>query len=321
MKKLRRGFTLLELIIVIVILGIVAKFGVELLIRAYDYYIQSLAEHRYQTQSEVAVEQIANRLQYRLPGSEIVRQSNTANFQTTGFTTLASTVDDGSSITVLEWVGVDADGWRGDENSPLPTWSGFIDVEGTIANPVNTLLVTRGSDMTRVDNVIQSLSPSRASATWNGNGLGLFFIQDSNFNVMNGFGWDGVAPIADQNRTVHPVNRNTADNNFTAAVGNFQGQKIYEFYKLSWTAYALEHDTTDPLHRVIRLYYDYRPWNGDTYRQRRDGSTPPSVVLMDNVDTFRYLSIGDAIKVQVCVRDVNLFTTGAFSICKEKTVF
>lgn len=317
MRKIRRGFTLLELIIVIVILGIVAKFGVELLIRAYDYYIQSLAEHRYQAQSEVAVEQVANRLQYRIPGSEIVRQSNTANFQTTGFTSLASTTDDNSTITILEWVGVDADGWRGDENSRLPTWSGFIDVEGTIADADNTILVTRGSDMTRVGNVIAALSPSRATGTWNGNGLGLFFIQDTNFNVMNGFDWNGTAAI-DQSGTVHPVNRRVADNNFTATVGNFQGRKIYEFYKLSWTAYALEHNTAS---HQLRLYYDYRPWNGDRYTLRADNTVPPSVVLMENVDTFRYLSIGDAIKVQVCIRDTNLFSTGAFSICKEKTVF
>lgn len=301
MKTIRRAFTLLELVIVIVILGIVAKYGVELLIRAYDYYIQSLSESRFQAQSEVAVEQIANRLSYRLPGSEIVRQGSL-----TTFTPLASTTDDPSStVTILEWIGLDADGWRGDGASTRPTWSGFIDVDGTIALGTGneTQLMTPESNTSRVTNAVTALLPSGTMGN-----MGLFFIQDTNFNVMNGLGWN--AQVTDQTRTVHPVN-STVNDRLAAAVTNFSNQKIYEFYKLSWTAYALRHDRTTG---ELRLIYNYRPWDGQTF------ANGTSVVLMQNVDTFRYLSIGDAIKVQVCTRDLNL-TTGAYSVCKEKTVF
>lgn len=299
MRKLRRAFTLIELIIVIVILGIVAKYGVELLIRAYDYYIQSLSESRFQAQSEVAVEQIANRLSYRLPGSEIVRQGSLSTF-----TPLASTTDDPTSnVTILEWIGLDGDGWRGDGGSTLPTWSGFIDVDWTMTLAADQLM-TPESNTTRINAVLSTLAPS---GTFTGN-LGLFFLQDTNFNVTQGLGWNGI--VTDQTRTVHPVD-SSANDRLAATVTNFTGQKIYEFYKLSWTAYALRHDRTTG---ELRLIYDYRPWDGQTYQ---NGT---SVVLMENVDTFRYLSIGDAIKVQVCTRDLNL-TTGAYSVCKEKTVF
>lgn len=303
MRKLRRGFTLLELIIVIVILGIVAKFGVELLIRAYDYYIQSLSESRFQAQSEVAVEQIANRLSYRLPGSEIVRQGSDL---ITAFTPLASTTDDpASDVTIFEWIGIDADGLRGDGTSTNPTWSGFIDVDGTMGLAAD-LLMTEGSSTARINGVVNSLLPT--SGGFYGS-FGLFFIQDTNFNVVNGLGWSGA--ITDQTRTAHPVN-SLSDNRLSSDTATgFAGQKIYEFYKLSWTAYALRHDRTTG---ELRLIYNYRPWDGQTYE---NGT---SIVLMENVDTFRYVSIGDAIKVQVCTRDINL-TTGAYSVCKEKTVF
>lgn len=305
MKKNRKAFSLLELIFVIVIMGIVGKFGVELLFQAYNHFLINTAENRFQAQSEATVEQVASRLAYRIPGSEIVRQQSTG---LNTFGSIATVADDGIvNTTVFEWVGYDIDGFRGDGNSTRPTWSGFIDLAAS-QGQANTVLVSPESNMTRVNTTITALSPSG----FNGNGLGMFFIQDSNFDVINGFGWNGAA-IVDQLSTVHRVN--AANNQLTANVGNFGGQKIYEFYKLSWTAYALEHNATTG---QLWLHYDYRPWNGQTYL---NGS---AVLLMENVDTFSLRSIGDAIKVQACIRDRSLFTNNAakeFSICKEKTVF
>lgn len=303
MVKLRRAFTLIELIIVIVVMGIVAKFGIELLIRAYDYYIANLAENRFQVQSEVAVEQIAARLRYRIPGSEVV------SFDGGAATSAASAADDPTANAVIfQWIGYDIDGWHGDGSSVLPTWSGLIDLNATMPL-ANTTLSTPETNVTRINDMITALSPKRAAGTWTGNGFGLFFINDANFNVSTGFGWDGAA-INDQTHTTHPVNV-INDNQLVATNGNFSGQNIYEFYKLSWTAYALVHNRSG----TLTLYYDYRPWNGDTY------ASGSSAVLMEHVDGFRVQSLGDAFKVHVCIRDDKLFNEGAFSICKEKTVF
>lgn len=307
-RNIRKAFTMLELIIVIVIMGIVGKFGVELLFQGYNYYLYNLADNRFQSHSEAAVQQIANRLQYRIPGSEIVRQSIGG---LNNYTPIATVADDNSPITILEWVGYDIDGWRGDGGNTLPTWSGFIDIDMTKANGSTPDLNTSESNSTRILAVWNALSPRN----FNGTGAGLFFVQDTNFNVRDGFGWNGAA-IGDQTRTAHRVNVVNGNNNrLSATVGNFSGQNIYEFYKLSWTAYALEHNATSG---QLRLYYDYRPWNGETY------ANGASVLLMENVDTFRFRSAGDALKIQVCIRDSSLFqanATGAFSICKEKTVF
>ena len=65
----------------------------------------------------------------------------------------------------------------------------------------------------------------------------------------------------------------------------------------------------------LTLYYGYQPWNGQTYLQGK------SQVIMQNVDTFRFRTLGDLIKVQLCVRDANVSRDGGYSICKEKTVF
>lgn len=309
--QVRKAFTMLELVFVIVIMGIVGKFGVELLFQAYNYYLYNQADNRFQAQSEAAVEQIANRLQYRIPGSEIVRLDNAPGVYNSPASVNQALVN-AANVTVLEWVGYDIDGWRGDGNSTLPLWSGFIDVKATKANGNTAILNTSETNASRILNVWQALSPSG----FNGVGAGVFFVQDSNFNVQSGFGWDGNL-IANQTTTVHRVNVTAGnDNILSTTVSTFSGQNIYEFYKLSWTAYALVYDKAA---RTLTLYYDYRPWNGQSY------ANGTSEVLMENVDTFRFRSAGDAMKVQVCIQDAKLFQdnngTGAFSICKEKTVF
>ncbi|WP_345981080.1 type II secretion system protein [Sulfurimonas sp. HSL3-2] len=66
---------------------------------------------------------------------------------------------------------------------------------------------------------------------------------------------------------------------------------------------------------TLTLYYDYQPWKGETYQNGK------SQIIMEDVDTFRFRSVGDLIKVQLCVTDSNISTSGGYSICKEKTVF
>lgn len=66
---------------------------------------------------------------------------------------------------------------------------------------------------------------------------------------------------------------------------------------------------------TLTLYYDYQPWKGETYINGK------SAVIMEDVDTFRFRSVGDLIKVQLCVTDSNISREGGYSICKEKTVF
>jgi len=128
---MRRGFTLLELIFVIVILGVMSKFGVELLYKIYVSYVSSNTLNRVQGQSELAVEQIANRLKYRIKDTTVAKVGN-SSLQPIG--------NLGAGYTTIEWIGVDLDGWRG---VGTPLWSGLIDLNNGATN--NASLVSPGS--------------------------------------------------------------------------------------------------------------------------------------------------------------------------------
>lgn len=315
----KSAFTLIELMIVIVVMGIVGKYGIELLIQAYDYYILNAAQNRFQVQSQTAVEQAAARLQYRIPETLVVRQTAVANGiggLEAAMAPIASAVDaGGDQITALEWIGYDIDGWRGDGTSTNPTWSGIIDVDNPAAIAAGNYLVSPGSDTGRITSVIGALS----NTALNQDAAVMFYIGDKNINVMSGYGLDRTV-INDQTRNIHRLVGNANVNEFVANGGAFAGTDVYEYYRLAWSAYALVHDKSTG---NLWLYYDYRPWLGDNLVTRNDGSVTPHSLLMENVDTFRFRSIGDAMKLQICIKDQDLFDNASkeFAVCKEKTIF
>jgi prepilin-type N-terminal cleavage/methylation domain-containing protein len=276
---MRKGFTLLELIFVIVIMGIMAKFGVELLYKTYENYIQSNTFNRLENESEMAVKQIANRLQYRIKDSTIARIGPAGDPVPIGSIS--------GNETVLEWIGIDIDGWR---SSGAPLWSGFVDLRASTAG--------------------QLFSPGGGAA---GNGA-LFFIG-SDVDLTSNFGW-GTGSIGDQSASMHPVSITAGTvggqngSIITPDGGDFSDATggVYEFYQFSKTAYAISLEGS-----TLMLYSGYQPWDGGTMANGR--------VLMENVKSFQFASVGDTIIVQVCLTDNNAAGLGEYSLCKEKVVF
>ena len=297
MRKIRNAFTMLELIFVIVIMGILSKFGVEFLVQAYKNYTFSTINNTLQSNSATTLEFIASRLQYRIKDSVIGKNSADA----TDFKALGSAT--GSNYNVLEWVGADIDGFRGDTNS---TWSGIIDVGHASAS--NTVLVSPGTNTTQINSLIATLSNSDI------NDSAIYFIG-ADSDVQTGYGWNGSA-ITNQQAVMHPIQSVTGEvSQFAPRVGNFTGTEVFEYYKLAWSAYALilvDYDT-DGSTDDLMLYSDYQPWDGETYdnAHRKD-------LLMKNVDTFQFMAIGSIIKVQICI---NSDLKEDYSICKEKTIY
>jgi len=298
----RYAFTMIELIFVIVVMGIIGKFGVEFLAQAYKSFIFANVNHTLQSNSATTVEFIASHLQYRIKDSVIVRTDTELTTTPPGFTALSSAVP-GTSYTVLEWVASDIDGFRG---YSTPYWSGIIDLDASS----NTILESPATDTGLVDSLIDILSYTDSSIS----DAALYFIGSN--NDINGYGWDGVA-ITEQNTSVmHPIQAGTGPaTQFAPSVDDFSQVTVYEYYKLAWTANAIaieSYSSTSKMGDLV-FYYDYQPWNGQFFK-----NDAKRVVLMENVSTFRAIAVGDIIKIQVCTKS-NLVEE--YSICKEKTIF
>jgi hypothetical protein len=302
---------MIELIFVIVIMGILAKFGVEFLAQAYNNFILSKTNNALQSKSASAVETIASRLQYRIKDSIIARE-NTLNFQGLPSSTY------GDNARVLEWIASDIEGFRGHEwplhsGHSWPLWSGIIDLKASTA----TLLKSPESNTTALNTQIKALSHGSGTDI---NDTALYFVGSN--SDIDGYGWGGA--ITDQNSAMHPIKAAGIDefipvNGATKESNSFAGIDVYEFYQLAWTAYAVVHSEDGNL----SLHYDYQPWNGDTYLVKADGSATKNNLIMQNVSTFRFKAIGSVVKIQVCVKSdiINGNEDGGYSLCKEKTIF
>lgn len=309
---------MLELVFAIVVIGILAKFGVEFLAQAYRSFIYTNVNHSLQSQSENAVELIASRLQYRIKDSVIARTQQ-ATFVPVSE---ANTTD----YIVLEWIGEDIEGFRG---TTTPYWSGIVDMNhpnlsGTnIISPANTINTATAS------NLINILSYGDSTL----NDAALYYVG-SNQNIL-GYGWSGTynannsLPMNNSEASIHPINAALV-NSFTITQPLPAGfQDVYEYYKIAWTAYAIvmQNYGTNPDNPdtgQLMLYYDYQPWLGENYWN--DGK---SALLAENVSSFQFTTMGSLLKVKVCIKsgfidglanDVS-GTKQGYALCKDKTIF
>ena len=312
MIKKRSAFTLLEMVFVIIIMGFLAKFGVEFLAQAYRSYIYTHENSKLSNSSSMAVELIATRLQYRIKDSVIIR--NADNFS--DFKTLEGETET-SGYNVLEWIGYDRIGFMGNTTNNTLAWSGILDKEYSHQIPTPPDLYSPKTNTTAINNFIQNLSENALDINDSA-----IYIMSSESDVKSDYGWDGSA-INDQNHTIHPIKSDTNISKFVSA--NSDDFKMLNMnlddarYKLIWSAYAIVYTPGSNYDGNLTLYYNYQPWNGEKYS---DGN---SSILMEHVSAFRKRQSFNVIKIQVCTKSDLVKNSDTdekqYSVCKERTVY
>lgn len=290
------AFTMIELLFVIVIMGILGKFGVELLAQAYENFLYTKINNKLQDQSAAAVEFVARRLSYRIPDSVIGRENNTSYAGIQG-------IDPNKNYVALEWVQRDIENWRA---LTTPAWSGIADLNASS----NSSISTPDTNVIEINATIDALSNEDSSIA----DAAIYFIG-SNSDANSSYGWQGVA-VEGVGSAMHPITAPYANNVFD---GNFSGVDLYEYYQLSWTAnaVAIEDDGKGNGTYNLVYYYDYQPWKGERY----NSATTKKQTIMENVPTFQFRAVGSMIKIQVCVKSDVINNEEGYALCKEKTVY
>jgi prepilin-type N-terminal cleavage/methylation domain-containing protein len=218
-RHLQRAFTMLELILVIIVLGIVSAIGAEIIAKVYENYIIQRAHHRASIKTELAALQIANRLRYAIPGT-VYRIKNDDTLETID----SSLTGAGSDYKGLQWVGYDGDSFEAVSSSAdrRPGWSGFVDVANSSTDISH--LKSSGSNLSLGGTIIQNLSPGSKSIS----DAYIYFPDASYFRVSSVSG-DIITLSSSTSKTVH------------------------EHYKLAWSSYALVVENGGELN----LYYDF----------------------------------------------------------------
>lgn len=303
---MKKAFTMLELVVVIVVFGIVASIGADIFAALYKNYLRTRAINRLQTQVEISLEQISKLFTYSIKDSIRVKQS-------AGVAWLPLTDPNAHSnlYNQFEWIGISNDSFLGNWNGTMvtPGWSGLVDLDNLDTNRSTKKLITPGSNLTIAHNIIFSItdgniSMTTASAT---DKPAVFFKNPKEgYNVNNYF----TSTTAGYG---YPVARS---NDTTLEFASNLPAEINEHYYLSHTAYALipsgaEHDFN------LSLHYNYQPWLGEEF----NSPTTQIALVAQNVSAFKMMQDGDTIRIKLCIHDNNQGSDFNFGACKEKVVF
>lgn len=300
---MKKAFTMIELVMVMVIMGIVASIGADIIASMYSNYLRSRTINRLESQTEITLEQIAKRLQYRIKESVIARDISGG--------TLLSLADPnvGSTYNVLEWVSASNESFLG---TPRPGWSGFIDLDSNDTNKTTATLKTSESNLTNASNTIDALTNGDIDLS-NGKEAALIF-RGTSYNVAD-FGW-GIPSNSDGTATIKVRIGATADTLTISNDANPIPTDIYEQYSLAHSAYAITSSDVNSTDFNLTLHYNYQPWHNEEYA---DGNTS---VLAEHVSLFRFKQDESILRLKLCLHDANQTGVGdMIVVCKEKVVY
>ncbi len=311
-----KAFTLIELIMVIVVMGVIAVIGADIITATYDSYFRARTVSNLEQKTETTLEFIAKRLQDRVRGSTgFVRGTDI-------FPINQVTEDDQNLI----WIGASA------ESSA--NWSGAIDMNASVAA---RSIITPGSDLSQVGDMVEQLTEGNVDIDSNaGNSVAIILKTPPALSSTINEYWNNT-----NNNYTTKIRRGTPidgkDINMELKDGDgfvdrtLNGaQDLYEQYYLSHTAYAIVPVFTRPAGDPDRerdfnltLRYNFRPWDDNTIFDAI-AETPVNAttkVLASHVSTFRYRADGSAIRIKLCIADLGRSTESRFSACKETVVF
>ena len=306
---MKRAFTLLELIIVIVILGIIAMMSFNAIMNIYSNYFQTRTVNELETQTEIALEQISKRLEHRIKPSVIARKPSG------GFLPLNdSRVNLNSGYEILEFIPYAYEIFNDvPSGNKAGRYSGYADLAKS--SPASGLISPGSNFSTEVVETIKDLTckddASGCVDFKDKDGGVVAIFSDVYYDVQNSFGYQGIS-----NLDIAKVGVKSIDGD-TLEISGFANKQISEQYHLAYTANAIvpeqSADPKDTANGVfdLNLYYDYRPWMGQGYKNGEKAT------LAKNVTRFVFIEKNGVIVLKLCMRAKN----SEITICKSKAVY
>ena len=323
---MKRAFTLLELVVVIVVLGIIAMMSFNAIMNIYSNYFQTKTVNELEAQTEIALEQISKRLEHRIKPSVIARKPSGEFLALND-----SWVNLNAEYEILEFIpyayeifndviSLDANDNVIEQGGKAGRYSGYADLAKS--SPATGLISPGSNFTTGVVETIKDLTckddtrNSKCVDFENKDGGVVAIFYDVYYDVQNSFGYKGISNL--DIAKVGVKGGQSGLNGDTLEISGFANKQISEQYHLAYTANAIvpeqSADPKDTANGVfdLNLYYDYRPWMGEKYKPNGEKAT-----LAKNVTRFVFTEKNGVIVLKLCMRAKN----SEITICKSKAVY
>jgi len=353
---MKRGFTLIELVFVIVVLGIISMFGADLYTKIYKSYVHVRAVNQLEARTQNAMMLITNRLEDRIKSSTIGRELSSNQFVP------ISALDD-PKYDILEWIGQSVE--TRNINKRTPGWSGFMSMSqlrddkwkagtedaGYIGNTRATFnMVSLGSDFPQVANIVGNLRATEYGKSSTNTQVAVIFRVVTNdaspTSVGIGFGYDRKVDVNGSNRVLIAVGTpsTTGTNNkesetitinqYPLNPNNDKSQEFSEQYYIAHSAYAIVPDQVvtymkNNAGKVLSknfnllLKYNYRPWS-TVEKDANSYDKASSALLAEDVSLFKFKDDNGAVALKLCMRDDGRNFDPAeldLNVCKAQVVY
>lgn len=353
---MKRGFTLIELVFVIVVLGIISMFGADLYTKIYKSYVHVRAVNQLEARTQNAMMLITNRLEDRIKSSTIGRELSSNEFVP------ISALDD-PKYDILEWIGQSVE--TRNINKRTPGWSGFMSMSqlrddkwkagtedaGYIGNTrAEFNMVSLGSDFPQVANIVGNLRATAYNTPSNNTQVAVIFRVVTNdaspTSVGIGFGYDRKVDVNGSNRVLiavgTPSNAGSGNiqgetiriNQYPLNPNNDKSQEFSEQYYIAHSAYAIVPDQVvtymkNNAGKVLSknfnllLKYNYRPWS-TVEKDANSYDKASSALLAEDVSLFRFKDDNGAVALKLCMRDDGRNFDPAeldLNVCKAQVVY
>ena len=335
---MRKSFTLIEILVVLVIVGILATITTEILYKVYENYYISRTLNKLSFKTDAVLNNIAAKLTQRVPNSVIAVECNATNGDcqsgtVTSFKSVSLiTPADVTRFPVLEWLAKDVYSKRGvfdsTKNYIVPGWAGFVDLiktdtgtndEYNITLPFSNFDIVKKLDSNWTD---QWGVPNASQIFANKYEVLLFSGADDrgDFSEVN----DSFGYYGNPAKNVFQIKSYTVTGDKTVA--NIQAITpsnttiVYEGFYLINTAMAIVpvyNANTEDFNLTLRM--NYYPWNGERYINGRDNN---GILLATHVTQFRFREQNGIMRIYLCISDPKVKAGDEkITICKEKVVF
>lgn len=305
---MKKAFTLIELIFVIVLLSIISMFGADLYVKIYNSYTNNRATSDLEGETERTLNIITSLLRDRVKQTVIGRATDNGEHPDGVFVYLDQVQEEHD---VLEWIGKSTETQYIGSTKGLLGWSGF-DIKMAVPSG-DFVIQSPGSSLKDANNILTSLNAGTKS-------FGIIFNDDRRPDA-NSFGYD--------HKTYNHTNIGTVSitGNDTMQISGLTSRNKNRYF-LVHTAYAivpvLDNNAADVSVGGIKsntynllLYYDFQPWEKEKYENGK------SVVLAKNVTMFRFAYDNNSVAVKLCMRDNNRNFDAEkldFIVCKSQVV-
>ena len=342
---MKKAFSLIELIVVIVIMGILATIAVQILLKVSQNYVIAKAQNRIAFEEDLILNKMVAKFENRIANSVIASECNVTNNDcikgnVKDFISIKElTPENASKYPVVEWLIKDVYSKRGEWNATydrvIPGWSGFVDLKKTDKNANDDYNITAVySKMSIIQEIDGNFTQS-----WGINGYDNVF--ENNLSVLIFSGPDGRGAFNDINHSygwyetldsdnkaqkvfgiVDIIDDNLTDSNHSKirvkTIDDTNDTTVYEGFYIVKGAEAIVpsyNPNTDDYN--LTFYQNYYPWKDQNYTEGN------SSLLAEHVVQFKFKEEGGRMLLYLCIQDPNIDVGDGekLTICKEKVAF